>query len=63
MDQEIAQKMRSKLKLGGAQLGGQGAKIEMVDEPMKKTPSIDILAVKSRAPKMPLFEDTINFTN
>lgn len=58
MDQEIAQKMRSKLKLGH-----MGPNIEMVDEPMKKTPSVDFMAVKSRAPRMPLFEDTINFTN
>ena len=56
--------MRSKLKLGAGQLlGGGGAKIEMVDEPMKKKPSVDNIAVKSKAPKMPLFEDTINFTN
>lgn len=36
MDQEIAQKMRSKLKLGGLGAMGQGPNIEMVDEPMKK---------------------------
>lgn len=63
MDQEIAQKMRSKLKLGGLNNLNQGAKIEMVDEPMKKTPSMDIVNVKSRMPKQPMLEDTINFTN
>lgn len=40
--------MRSKLKLGGLNNLNPGAKIEMVDEPMKKNPSMDIVAVKSR---------------
>ena len=34
----------------------------MVDEPNKKQQTVEILTVKSKAPRMPLFEDTINFT-
>jgi len=32
----------------------------MIDEPMKKSPSIDFMTVKSKVPKYPLFEDTLN---
>lgn len=42
MDQEIAQKMRNKLKLGAMNFADydkvfDGAQIELVDEPSKKT--------------------------
>ena len=59
MDQEIAQKMRSKLKLGYMNYKGyetkgfDGAKIELIDEPTKKTThtiTTEVITVKHKFP-------------